>query len=47
MLRNIAGLRDRTVILVSHRPAADGICEKHWRLRQGRLLTEAEENTPG
>ena len=37
MLRNIAGLKEKTVIIVTHRRAALAICNKRYHIENGRL----------
>lgn len=41
ILRNISHLKGRTVLIVTHRPAALGICSRHFILKDGEL-TERE-----
>ena len=37
LLHNIAGLKNRTCLIVTHRPAALGICNKHLLLNDGEM----------
>ena len=48
LLKNIAelssrGQRELTVIIVTHRHAAEKICTRRWRIGEGRLFTDPEE----
>lgn len=38
MLKNIASLKDRTVLIVTHRRAALDMCSKHLMLKNGELF---------
>ena len=37
LLHNIAGLKNRTCLIVTHRPAALSICDKHLLLNEGEI----------
>lgn len=37
VLKNVAGLKDKTLLVVTHRPAALEICSKHLLLKDGRI----------
>lgn len=40
LIENIGGLTDRTLIAVTHRPAALRICTKHFKIRDGEIYEE-------
>ncbi|MBR4711038.1 MAG: ABC transporter ATP-binding protein [Clostridia bacterium] len=44
LLRNISALRDKTVIIVTHRRAALAICNSRLHIEDGRLLDNAERD---
>lgn len=37
LLANIAGLKNRTCLIVTHRPAALRICNRHFQLKDGKI----------
>ncbi len=40
LLANISRMRDKTVIIVTHRRAALDICDEQWQVREGRVRVE-------
>ena len=45
VLRNIDAMRDKTVIIVTHRRAALSICDRVFNLEDGRLIANTQMNT--
>ena len=44
VLQNIDAMRDKTVIIVTHRKAALGICDRVFHLEDGKLTTNTINN---
>ena len=44
VLRNIDAMRNKTVIIVTHRRAALGICDRVFHLEDGKLTTNTINN---
>lgn len=44
VLRNIDAMRNKTVIIVTHRRAALGICDRVFHLEEGKLITNTIQN---
>ena len=47
ILHNIAALRDKTVLIVTHRRAALAICNKRYHIENSRLVSIAVQNDTG
>lgn len=43
LLKNIAGLKNKTLLIVTHRPAALAICTKRFSLKDGKITYSTEE----
>jgi len=46
LLDNIGAMKDKTMLIVTHRPAALGICTVVWQINDGRLTVKRPGETP-